>query len=199
MPSKTINIRSVCVYCASSPKTGKCYEEAAAQLGERLANEGIQIINGAGKTGLMRTLSDAALAKGGTVTGIIPQFMVEQGWHNENLTKLIVTGTIHERKQLMASMSDAAIALPGGCGTMEELLEIITWKQLGLYTKPVIMLNIDSFYDPLIEMLERAIQQQFMREQHRALWAVAANPAQALDILRQAQPWNPETRKFDET
>lgn len=115
----------------------------------------------------MCRISDATLAAGGTVTGIIPHFMVEQGWHHKGLTRLIETKDMHERKQLMADMSDGVIALPGGCGTLEELLEIITWKQLGLYLKPIVILNINHFYDPLLEMLQQAIDQHFMRQEHK--------------------------------
>ena len=111
--------------------------------------------------GLMRSVADAVLENGGEVTGVIPHFMVEQNWHHTGLTELIEVTSMHERKQIMADMSDGVIALPGGCGTLEELLEIITWKQLGLYLKPVVILNINHFYDPLLEMLNQAIEQNF--------------------------------------
>ena len=114
----------------------------------------------------MKAVADATLEDGGTVTGVIPHFMVEQGWHHKGLTKLIETENMHERKQLMADLSDGVIALPGGCGTLEELLEIITWKQLALYLKPIVILNIDGFFNPLLEMLDRAIEENFMRTEH---------------------------------
>ena len=126
------NIKSVCVYCASSTKIDKAYFEAARQLGKLLAEKGINVINGAGCQGLMAAVSDSALEAGGKVTGVIPHFMVEQGWYHHKLTELIVTNDMHERKQRMAALADAVIALPGGYGTFEELLEIITWRQLGL-------------------------------------------------------------------
>ena len=132
------SIKSVCIYCASSTQIDESYFHAAKQLGTLLANKGIHMINGAGSIGLMRTVSDAALEAGGQVTGVIPSFMVEQGWHHKNLSKLHITATMHERKQLMADLSEGIIALPGGCGTMEELLEAITWKQLGLYLQPFV-------------------------------------------------------------
>ena len=125
-------IKSVCVYCASSTRISPIYFEIAEKLGRLLALNHINLVNGAGCVGLMAEISNAVLKAGGTVTGVIPRFMVENGWHHQELTRLVVTETMHERKQLMAEMSDGVIALPGGCGTMEELLEIITWKQLGL-------------------------------------------------------------------
>ena len=123
-------INSVCVYSASSTKIDEVYFNAARQLGQLLAKRRIRLINGAGRLGLMRSLADAVLENGGEVTGVIPKFMVEQGWHHTGLSKLVEVESMHERKQLMADLSDAVIALPGGCGTLEELLEIITWKQL---------------------------------------------------------------------
>ena len=134
------------------------YFDVAEELGRLLAEKKINLINGAGCIGLMAATSDAALAAGGTVTGVIPHFMVEQGWHHTGLTRLIETETMHERKRMMADLSDGVIALPGGCGTLEELLEIITWKQLGLYLNPIIILNINGFYNPLLEMLQRAVE-----------------------------------------
>lgn len=115
----------------------------------------------------MCTVSDAALAAGGTVTGVIPHFMVEQDWYHKGLTELIEVETMHERKQLMANLSDAVIALPGGCGTLEELLEIITWKQLGLYLNPIVILNINHYYDPLLELLRNAMNENFMQSPAR--------------------------------
>lgn len=185
-------IKNVCIYCASSTTVDTGYFHAAAQLGRMLARRRINLVNGAGRTGLMRSLSDAALAEGGTVTGIIPHFMVEQGWHHEHLTRLIETGSMHERKQLMADMADAAIALPGGCGTLEELLEIITWKQLGLYSKPIVILNTNGYYNPLLNLLEQAIDQHFMQKKHGDIWQVAYTPAQAVELLFTTPRWDGE-------
>ncbi|MBE6274462.1 MAG: TIGR00730 family Rossman fold protein [Bacteroidaceae bacterium] len=190
------NIKNVCVYSASSTKIAPVYFAVAEELGRLLASKGINLINGAGSIGLMGTTSNAALAAGGTVTGVIPRFMVEQNWHHNGLTQLIETETMHERKQLMAEMSDGVIALPGGCGTMEELLEIITWKQLGLYLKPIIILNVQGFYDPLLEMLQRAIDGNFMRPEHRAIWLVATSAQEAIDLLHTTPWWNKNVRKF---
>ena len=190
------NIKNVCVYSASSTKIAPVYFAVAEELGRLLASKGINLINGAGSIGLMGATSNAALAAGGSVTGVIPRFMVEQNWHHNGLTQLIETETMHERKQLMAEMSDGVIALPGGCGTMEELLEIITWKQLGLYLKPIIILNVQGFYDPLLEMLQRAIDGNFMRPEHRAIWLVATSAQEAIDLLHTTPWWNKNVRKF---
>lgn len=189
-------IQNVCVYSASSTKIAPIYFAVAEELGRLLAMRGINLINGAGSIGLMAATSNAALQAGGTVTGVIPRFMVEQGWHHSGLTRLVETETMHERKQLMAQMSDAVIALPGGCGTMEELLEIITWKQLGLFLNPIVVLNIDGFYNPLLEMLQRAIDGRFMRPEHRGIWQVATTPEEAVELLYTIPVWNREVRKF---
>ena len=189
-------IKNVCVYSASSTKIAPVYFAAAEELGRLLALRSINLINGAGSIGLMAASSNAALEAGGTVTGVIPRFMVEQGWQHTGLTRLIVTDTMHERKQLMAEMSDGIIALPGGCGTLEELLEIITWKQLGIYLKPIVILNIDGFYNPLLEMLQRAIDERFMRPEHEAIWQVATSPQEAIDLLYTTPWWNTNVRKF---
>lgn len=189
-------IKNVCVYSASSTKIAPVYFAAAEELGRLLALQGINLINGAGSIGLMAATSDAALANGGTVTGVIPRFMVEQGWHHPSLTRLIETETMHERKELMAKMADAVIALPGGCGTMEELLEIITWKQLGLYLNPIIILNVDGYYDPLLEMLQKAVDECFMRPQHLGIWRVACTPDEAIQMLYTTPAWSKEVRKY---
>ncbi|MBQ3609454.1 MAG: TIGR00730 family Rossman fold protein [Bacteroides sp.] len=189
-------IKNVCVYSASSTQIAPAYFEAATQLGRLLAIKGINLINGAGSIGLMAATSNAALAAGGTVTGVIPRFMVEQGWHHTGLTRLVETENMHERKQLMARMADAVIALPGGCGTMEELLEIITWKQLGLYLNPIVILNVNGFYDPLLSMLQQAVDQHFMRPEHAGIWRVATTAEEAVEMLYTTPIWNKNVRKF---
>ena len=188
-------IKSVCVYSASSTHISPIYFEVAEELGRLLAQKHISLINGAGCIGLMAATSNAVLRAGGTVTGVIPRFMVEKGWHHQELTRLVVTETMHERKQLMAEMSDGVIALPGGCGTMEELLEIITWKQLGLFFKPIVILNIDDYYNPLLKMLKNAVDANFMRKEHQAIWQVATTAEEALQLLY-TSTWNCEVRKY---
>ena len=143
-------ITSVCVYCASSTKIDPTYFEAARELGTLLGQRRIRLINGAGGIGLMSATSDAVLAAGGEVTGVIPRFMVEQGWHHKGLTEMIEVENMHQRKQKMADLSDAVIALPGGGGTLEELLEIITWKQLGIFYFEFIPWDSVSQSDPAV-------------------------------------------------
>lgn len=189
-------INSVCVYSASSTKIDSLYFEAAAKLGQLFAERHIRLINGAGSLGLMRAVADAVLENGGEVTGVIPRFMVEQGWHHSGLTRLVEVESMHERKQLMADMSDAVIALPGGCGTLEELLEVITWKQLGLYLNPIVILNINGFFNPLLEQLEQAIDANFMRRKHGDIWHVADTPEEAVNLVYTIPVWDASIRKF---
>lgn len=186
---KMNQINSVCVYSASSTKIDAVYFQAADTLGRLLAEHRIRLINGAGSIGLMRSVADAVLKNGGEVTGVIPRFMVEQNWHHTGLTELIEVESMHERKRKMADLSDGIIALPGGCGTLEELLEIITWKQLGLYLNPIVILNINGFFDPLLEMLEKAIDENFMRRQHGDIWKVAQTPEEAVQLLYETPVW----------
>lgn len=192
-------IASVCVYCASSTDIDPAYFNAARQLGTLLAQQHIRVINGAGNMGLMAAVSDAALAGGGTVTGVIPRFMVEQGWHHTGLTELVEVDNMHHRKERMAELSDAVIALPGGCGTLEELLEIITWKQLGLYPHPIVLLNVKGYFDPLLEMLQRAMDEHFMRTQHGALWHVTSTAPEAVEAIQTLPSWDASIRKFATT
>ena len=178
-------IKRVCIYCASSNRIDGIYSTDAAELGTLLGQRGMNVINGAGNIGLMGIVTDAVLSSGGTVTGVIPQFMVDKGLCHPNLTEQIITKTMHERKKKMSDMSDAAIALPGGYGTMEELLEIITWRQLGIHQNPIIILNTNNFYDPLIEMLHRAVDEKFIREIHAHLYHIAQNPREVVELLEQ--------------
>ena len=189
-------MQSVCVYCASSTQIDEKYFRAAEELGTLIAQRGLRLITGAGKLGLMNTVQDAALTAGGEAVGVIPTFMVREGWHHEGLTQLIETASMHERKQTMADLSDGVIALPGGCGTMEELLEIITWKQLGLYLNPIIILNIEGFYDHLLAQLSKAVEDNFMRSIHADIWRVATTPEEAIELLLSTPTWDKNVRKF---
>ena len=189
-------IKRVAVYAASSSQVSSEYIDAAAELGRTLAAEGIEIVYGAGKIGLMGALADAALDAGGKVTGVIPQFMVDNGWCREKLTNLIVTPDMHTRKEKIVSLADATIALPGGVGTLEELMEIITWKQLGLYANPIVILNTRGYFNPLKEMLERAVEEKFMRDIHRNLWSIADTPRQAADLIRNTPQWDTAISKM---
>lgn len=189
-------MNSVCVYCASSTQIDRKFFDAAEELGHLIAQHGLTLITGAGNLGLMNTIENAALEAGGKVTGVIPTFMVREGWHHTGLTQLIETPSMHERKQTMANLSDGIIALPGGCGTMEELLEIITWKQLGLYLNPIVILNIDGYYDALLAQLAKAVEENFMRAIHAGIWSVATTPEEAIELLLNTPKWDKNIRKF---
>ena len=189
-------MQSVCVYCASSTQIDEKYFRAAETLGTLIAQCGLRLITGAGNMGLMNAVEEAALAAGGEVTGIIPSFMIKEGWHHTGLTELIETASMHERKQMMADLSDGAIALPGGCGTFEELLEVITWKQLGLYLNPIIILNLDGYYNHLIAQLDKALEDKFMRDIHAGIWQVATTPEEAVELLFDTPNWDKSVRKY---
>jgi uncharacterized protein (TIGR00730 family) len=189
-------IQTVCVYCASSDRTPPVYLEAAARLGRSLAEAGIAIVYGGSSLGSMGRMASAALEAGGKVTGILPRFMDELEWGNRALTELRIVDDMHERKRLMLELSHAVIALPGGCGTLEELFEAITWKRLGLYFGPVVLVNVNRFYDPCVELLERTVAEGFMNPKHREMWCVVEQPEHAIAALRSAPPWTPAARSF---
>ena len=188
--------KTIVVYGASSADVEEVFSKDAYRLGQLLARNGRHIMTGGGATGLMAAVENGALDAGGKVTGIIPQFMVDNGWLHQGLTEVITTATMHERKNLLAKNADAAIALPGGTGTFEELFEIITWKMLGLFRKPVIILNTDHYYDPLLEMLERTAQRHFMNPVFLKLWAVAQTPDEALKLIDSLSDWQDLTTKI---
>lgn len=186
----------VVVYCASSHNIDESYFKAAERLGELLAENNVTCITGGGKQGLMGVLNDTILSHGGKVKGIIPGFMVESGWCHESLTETIITKTMHERKEKMARLSDAAIALPGGIGTLEELSEIITWKQLGIFKNPIILLNTNNYYDHLLSFFENMISQKFMKSEYSKLLQIASTPDEVLKILTNNSNWNPSFTKY---
>ena len=177
------NIKEICVFAASSSRVDKQYIDAAYGLGQEMTRAGIACVNGGGREGLMRAVSDGVLDGGGRAVGVIPRFMVDNGWQYDRLSEIVVTPDMHTRKQTMAARVDAAVAMPGGCGTLEELLEIITWKQLGLFHKPILIFNVGGFFDPLLEMLERCVAECFMKPSHRRLWHVAQSASEVMEIL----------------
>ncbi len=179
---------NVCVFCASSANIDTRYLEAARELGTLLAREGWRCVNGGGAVGLMGAVTDGTLDAGGEVTGVIPKFMVDNGWCYDRLEDVIVTADMHQRKQMMSDMADAVIAMPGGVGTLEELLETLTWRQLGLVKVPVVILNTMGYYDGLLAMLGHAIDEGFMKASHAGLWQVATTPAEAVAILSDCKP-----------
>ncbi len=176
-------IRSLAVYAASSTKINPCYFAAARRLGEILAAHDIRLVYGAGNMGLMGEIADSILAHGGKVTGVIPAFMVEQHWEHTGCSELIVTRDMHERKATIERISDAMLALPGGIGTFEELLECLTWKQLGIHTKPIIVLNVNGYYDNLLRCIDQMVEENFMRDIHRDLLTVVNTPEDVLDAI----------------
>jgi uncharacterized protein (TIGR00730 family) len=185
-------MRAVCVYCGSSAGSNPVYAERAAMLGTRLANERLTLVYGGGNGGLMGVVADAALAAGGEVIGVIPEQLA--GWEvaHQGLTKLEIVASMHERKARMFDLSDAFVALPGGFGTLDEMFEMLTWRQLGLGDKPCAFLDVDGFYTPMIAMLDRMVEERFLREQHRRdLWH-----GEDIDVLLQwMREYQPVPRK----
>lgn len=189
-------IKSIAVYCASSNKVRLSFMDAAERLGELLAKAGKRLVYGDGGIGLMAAVARGALQAGGEVTGVIPQFMVDQGWNNPTSTETIVTQTMHERKATICKISDAMVALPGGIGTFEELLECLTWKQLGLHHNPVVILNTDGYYDKLLECLDLMVEEQMMRPIHKDMFVVVRKPEEVLPAIENAPKWDPSTRRL---
>src|SRR5262245_51213183 len=183
-----MSVRSLCVFCGSSVGARSEYAAAAIATGRLLAERGIRIVYGAGNVGLMGVLADAAMSAGGQVIGVIPQMLVDRELAHRGLTELRIVGSMHERKALMAELSDAFIALPGGLGTFEELCEVLTWAQLGIHDKPVGCLNVLGYFDALFQLLDHAAGEQFVRPQHRGLLKAADGPQQLLAMLGQRQP-----------
>ncbi len=176
-------MKNVCVFCGSSDRVDATFLREAAALGELLAKEGHTLVYGSGAKGLMGAMARSALLAGGRVVGVIPRFMFEKRWHMEGLTELHVTSDMHERKHMMIRMADAFVALPGGCGTLEEWLEVVTWKQLGLVTQPVVIVNVGGYYAPLLRMFDQAVTECFMREEHRELWTVVGAAEEVLPAI----------------
>ena len=172
----------VVVYCASSGRVDKKYIDTAIETGRLIAESGLTLVNGGGAMGLMAATIEGCIEAGGSATGVLPQFMIDKGWAHPRLTQCISTPTMHVRKATMAEMAVAAIALPGGIGTLDELAEIMTWNQLGLFEDPVIILNTDGFYDPLLEMFRKMNDEQFMRGDVIPA-RVVSTPTEAIGII----------------
>ena len=189
-------IKSVAVYCASSNKIRPSYIAQAERLGAELAAAGIRLVYGDGGIGLMAAVAKGCLDAGGEVTGVIPRFMVEQGWNNPRSTETIVTETMHERKATICDICDAMVALPGGIGTFEELLECLTWKQLGLHSNPVVILNVDGYYDRLLSCIDLMVEEQMMRPIHKDMFVVVSTPQEVLPAILGGPDWDPSTRRL---
>jgi uncharacterized protein (TIGR00730 family) len=182
-------MKTVCVYCASSPNIRDVYFDATRKLAGYLVDENIEVVFGGGSVGLMGQLADTVLEKGGTITGIMPNFMKLVEWDHKGVKDFHFTETMAQRKQKFLDLSDGLITLAGGCGTFEELLEAITLKRLGIFNKPIVILNTDGYYDPLEQMLERSISERFLTEAHRDMWTFVREPEEVIPALRGQKVW----------
>lgn len=186
----------ICVYCASSQMCDPAYHAAATRLGECLAKAGCSIVYGGGAVGLMGSLANGALAHGGKVIGIIPRFMREVEWQHPGIEDLEIVEDMRERKHRLLTGSDAVVALPGGCGTLEELFEAITLKRLGLYFNPIVLLNTGGFYTPLQTFMEKVIAERFMNPEHAAMWSLVQTPEDVLPEIRRTPKWREDARDY---
>lgn len=191
-----MSLSSVCIFCASSTQVHPEYFDAANRLGKELAKKDIAIIYGGGGAGLMGEVATSALAEGGKVTGILPKFMSDLEWGHTGLTELKLVNNMRERKHMMTEGVDAVVALPGGCGTLEELLEVITLKRLGVFLKPIIFVNVRGFFNPQIEMLNQCINERFMNKKHKSIWSVASKAEDVVETILNAPKWDASSRNF---
>ncbi|MDQ4100091.1 MAG: TIGR00730 family Rossman fold protein [Chloroflexota bacterium] len=189
-------MRSLCVFCGSSDGIRPAYRAAARQLAEVIVRRGMRLVYGGGRVGLMGTLADAALAAGGEVIGVIPEALVNKELAHTGLPDLRIVGTMHERKAMMADLSDGFITMPGGFGTLEEFLEVLSWAQLSIHTKPCGLLDIEGYYGLLIELFDRAVTEGFVQPGHRALVLTERDPDLLFDLMMRYTP--PDTRKWIE-
>jgi uncharacterized protein (TIGR00730 family) len=187
----------VCVFCGSSPGARPAYTEATEELARLLAAEGIGVVYGGGGVGLMGKLADAVLAHGGEITGVIPRALVDREIEHRQVEDMRVVDSMHERKALMAELADAFVALPGGIGTLEELVEVFTWSQLGLHRKPCGLLDVEGYYQRLADFLDHAVQERFLLEQHRVTLMAESDPGALLERLRAYRPDAVEPKWID--
>jgi uncharacterized protein (TIGR00730 family) len=181
-------LSSVCVFCGSNGGADPAYLAAAQAVGAGLAQRGIRVVYGGGRVGLMGALADSARAAGGEVVGVMPQALVDREIGHTGIDDLRVVDTMHERKALMVELADAFVALPGGIGTLEELFEVYTWAQLGIHAKPLALLDVAGYYEPLAAFLDHAVAQRFLRPETRAMLAVADSIE---DVLETFERWRP--------
>jgi uncharacterized protein (TIGR00730 family) len=187
---------TVCVFASSSSRIDNEYAVAASSLGLLLARAGMNVVYGGGGIGLMGKLADSVLENGGIITGVIPSFMKDEGWDHSRVNEMIVTTDMGERKKQMFALADAVVALPGGVGTLEELTEAITLKQLGLYKGPIILLNTMNFYKSLIDFLEHMVSGNFLRYEHKGMWEIAGTPEEVMDLLVKKKDWLRDPRSI---
>lgn len=189
-------IKKVCVYCASSDKIDPSYKEATRELAKALVKSKVTVVYGGGARGLMGELADTVLEEEGRIIGIMPHFMKEVEFHHKDVNEFIFTADMHERKKQFMVGVDALITLPGGCGTFEELMEAITLKRLGIFTKPIVILNMNGYYDKLLDMLDHAVNEGFMGEKHRDIWTVFEDPTKVIEAISQSKPWSNDAIQF---
>jgi uncharacterized protein (TIGR00730 family) len=187
---------TICVFASSSSRIKSDYAIAASRLGSLLAQAKMDVVFGGGGIGLMGKLADAVLENGGTITGVIPSFMKDEGWDHSDVNEMIITPDMGERKKRMFAMADAVVALPGGVGTLEELTEAITLKQLGLFRGPIIILNTLNFYKSFIEFLEHMVSGQFLRYEHKGMWEIADTPEEVMVYLAKNEDWFRDPRSI---
>jgi len=187
---------AVCVYCASSSSCDAQYHREAARVGEILARAGRTVVYGGSRIGSMGALADGALAAGGRVVGVMPQFLKDLEVSHSGLSELEIVEDMRTRKHRMLALSSAVVALPGGCGTFEELLEAITLKRLGIFLGPIVIVNTRNYFAPLLALLDAAVAERFMDARHRAMWQVVERPEGVLAALREAPPWSATARRF---
>jgi uncharacterized protein (TIGR00730 family) len=186
--STPTGLQRLCVFCGSSPGARPAYGDAAEQLGRLLVAEEIGLVYGGGKVGLMGRLADAVLAEGGEAIGVLPEALVAKEIGHPGLDDLRIVGSMHERKALMADLSDGFVALPGGLGTLEELFEVYTWSQLGFHLKPCALLDVEGYYEGIASWLSHAVEERFLREDHRAMLIVEREPHTLIERLRRFEP-----------
>ncbi|HZT42827.1 MAG TPA: TIGR00730 family Rossman fold protein [Chthonomonadaceae bacterium] len=190
-------LKNLCVFCGSNAGLRPVYRRCATDLGTALARRGMGLIYGGGNVGLMGAVADAALAAGGTVVGIIPQALVDKELAHAGLSDLRVVGSMHARKAEMAARADAFVALPGGYGTFEEFIEVLTWAQLGIHSKPCGLLNVEGYFDPLLAMFDHALAEGFLRPEHHRLVLVHTEVEELLDALASYHPDRPASKWLD--
>lgn len=189
-------IKNITIYCASSPGVPLHYFEAAKAVTALLVNHGFGVRYGGGAVGLMGTVADTVLKLNGNITGIIPKFMIDVEWEHKGVKNMIHVTSMHERKALLIQDSSAVLALPGGSGTLEELYEVVSLKKLGFFPHPIILLNTNGYYDPLIEMAQKMADENFMRPEHLNIWSVANTPEEVIEAIDKHEPWGPEVINF---
>ena len=194
-------IKSICVFCGSAIGANPSYSAAAHDLGVELAHNHIRLVYGGGSVGLMGLIADSALKHGGEVVGIIPKTLTQRELGHDHLTELHVVETMHDRKAMMAELSDAFVTMPGGFGTYEELFEVISWAQLGIHSKPILLLNVDGYFDLLIQMIEHSVSQGYIRQQDADLVRVTSKVDEVIPILQESprQDYRPKYMDLDKT